>query len=389
MSHRSKFNQPDREVTGASANVLSSLRWLPQAAAMLSLAGAIHVAIAQAQSTDGGRPATSAPDAGTTGAASSSGGIEEIVVTAQRRSESMQDVPVAVTAITAARLEGMGIQSTEDLGELTPGLSVPVSSGYFQPHLRGVGTSSTGAGIENPIALYVDGVYIANPPSAFLSLNNIERIEVDKGPQGTLFGRNATGGLIQIVTRDPQQTTHLDTDVSYGNYGDLIGRLYATTGLTNDLSADVAVRYEHQKDGYGHNFFDGTEVGDLPHDLTVRSKFLYEPTSDTQMRLTLDYEDRASTIGELHLGAQYPGTFNNAFFGGPYNQGGAYDVNIDSPYTTEIKVAERHCRSIKLWAHFHSKASRPTGNRPSSLRRIWISHRCPSSPPTPKKTTNS
>jgi iron complex outermembrane receptor protein len=215
---------------------------------------------------------------------------------------------------------------------LRPKRTTPVSR-----RLRGVGTSSTGAGIENPVALYVDGVYIANPPSAFLSLNNIDRIEVDKGPQGTLFGRNATGGLIQVITRDPQQTFHLDTDLSYGNYDDLISRLYVTGGLTSDLSADVAVRYEHQGDGYGHNFYDDNEVGTLPHDLAVRSKFLLEPSSSTQVRLTFDYEDRASTVAEAHLSTQYPGTFNNAYFGGPYPQGGPYDVNIDSPFLMTLQ----------------------------------------------------
>jgi iron complex outermembrane receptor protein len=170
-----------------------------------------------------------------------------------------------------------------------------------------------------------------------LSLNNIDRIEVDKGPQGTLFGRNATGGLIQIVTRDPQQTPHLDADVSYGNYQDLMSRLYVTGGLTSDLSADVAVRYEHQGDGYGHNFYDGSEVGTLPHDLTVRSKFLFEPSSATQVRLTFDYEDRASTLGIFHLGTQYPGTFNNAYFGGPFAVGGPYDVNHNQPFNTTLQ----------------------------------------------------
>jgi iron complex outermembrane receptor protein len=330
MTHRSNFQRANYKK--------SCMRRVPQAAAMLSLAGAVHVAIAQAQTSG----ATQTPTGSSAATASSGlipGGsqIEEIVVTAQRRSESLQDVPIAVTAITASKLEGMGIQSTQDLGELTPGLTLPVSSGYFQPHLRGVGTSSTGAGIENPVALYVDGVYIANPPSAFLSLNNIDRIEVDKGPQGTLFGRNATGGLIQIITRDPQQTTHLDADASYGNYRDVIGRLYVTGGLTNDLSADVAVRYEHQGDGYGHNLYDGSEVGALPHDLAIRSKFLFEPSSATHVRLTLDYEDHASTLTEAHLGTQYPGTFNNPYFGGPYPQGGPYDVNIDSPFEMTLQ----------------------------------------------------
>jgi iron complex outermembrane receptor protein len=291
-------------------------------AAVLWLTGSLQLATAQVQTNDSTPPVL---------------GLAEIVVTAQRRSESLQDVPIAVTAVSGARLEAVGIQTVADLDELTPGLSTPDNNGYFQPHIRGVGTTSEGAGIENPVALYVDGVYIADPPSALFSLNNIDRIEVDKGPQGTLFGRNATGGLIQIITRDPQQTPHLDADVSYGNYDDITSRVYATDGLTSDLSADLAVRYEYQGDGYGHNFYDGSEVGSLPHDLTTRTKFLFEPSSATQVRLTLDYEDRADTRGIYHLGTQYPPTFNNAFFGGPYPQGGPYDVNYNAPFQNTLQ----------------------------------------------------
>jgi iron complex outermembrane recepter protein len=338
MTHRSKFQQSNHKRFGISGSTLSSMRRVPQAAALLSLAGAIQVAIAQAQTTNVNQTTTGSTATGASGSALGSGQIEEIVVTAQRRSESMQEVPIAITAITASRLEAIGMQSTENLGEVTPGLSVPADTGYFQPHIRGVGTSSTGAGVENPVALYIDGVYIANPPSGILSLNNIDRIEVDKGPQGTLFGRNATGGLIQVITRDPQQTAHLDADVSYGNYQDVVGRLYATAGLTSDLAADVAVRYEHQGEGLGHNFYDGSEIGLLPHDLAFRSKFLFEPSSETQARLTLDYEDRGSDLDQPHLGTQYPGSFNNAFFGGPFPQGGPYDKNENAPFQSALKA---------------------------------------------------
>src|SRR5258706_7782233 len=117
----------------------------------------------------------------------------EIVGTAQRRSERLQDVPVSVTAATAERLTAVGIQSSQDLSLITPGLSIPQTSGYTQPHIRGVGTTSNGPGVENPVATYIDGVYIASAPSSLLTLNNIDRLEALKGPQGTLFGRNSTG----------------------------------------------------------------------------------------------------------------------------------------------------------------------------------------------------
>ena len=252
--------------------------------------------------------------------------------------EPLQNVPIAVTAATAARLEAAGIQTTEDLTEITPGLSFPQTGGYYQPHLRGVGTSSNGPGIENPVAVYIDGVYISAPPSSLLALNSVDRIEVVKGPQGTLFGRNATGGLIQVVTRDPQPTPSVDATVSYANYQDFVGSVYATAGLTEDLAADIAVRYENQGQGYGHNFFNGREVEKLPHDLASRAKFLFTPGTATQLRLTFDFEDRDSTRDIQHLGTQYRGTFNNPFFGGPFPQGGPYDVNQNQPFVSRLKA---------------------------------------------------
>src|SRR5262249_53000639 len=142
-----------------------------------------------------------------------------------------------------------------------PGLNVQESStGGFTPHLRGVGLSSINAGQENSIATYVDGVYIANPGATLLQLNNISQVEVYKGPQGTLFGRNATGGLINIKTRMPSEALSLDVSAGYGNYGTEKGTLYATGGLTDKLAADIAVMVTNQSEGFGKNLFTGRDV---------------------------------------------------------------------------------------------------------------------------------
>src|SRR6201995_2296049 len=129
--------------------------------------------------------------------------LEEITVTAQRRSENMQDVPIAVQAFTDATMQATGIDTTVQLIDIVPALTYSNTVGLGQLHIRGIGNTSQGAGVENSVATYIDGVYIAEVPGSLLDVSNVDRVEVLKGPQGTLFGRNATGGLLQIVTKDP------------------------------------------------------------------------------------------------------------------------------------------------------------------------------------------
>src|SRR5882757_8735854 len=259
--------------------------------------------------------------------ATSTGGLEEIVVTAQRRSEPLQNVPIAVSAATAAQLASTGISSTQELIMVIPGLSAPQAAGYTQPHIRGVGSSTNGPGLEQPVATYIDGVYLAAAPGALLTLNNVDRIEILEGPQGTLFGRNATGGLIQVVTKDPQFNFSGAANFGYANYQDETADLYVTGPLAQEVAADLSVRYEHQNEAWGTNLGTGSPIGQLNHDFAGRSKFLVAPTPDSQIRIALDYEDRTSSQGVQHLNLQYPGTFNNASFGGPYPMGSSYDIN--------------------------------------------------------------
>jgi iron complex outermembrane recepter protein len=268
----------------------------------------------------------------------SEGGLEEIVVTAQRRSENLQNVPIAITAISAAQLEASGINTSQDLSLVTPGLVTPQAAGYIQPHIRGVGTTSNGPGIEMPVATYIDGVYLASAPASLMTLIGIDRIEVLKGPQGTLFGRNATGGLIQVVTKDPQHDASLSSDVTYGNYQDAAFDLYATAGLTSKLAADIAVRYESQGEAWGRNLYNGQPVGRLNNDVASRTKFLFDASDTTQIRLALDYEQRTTSRDTQHTVPGYPVTFSTPFFGGPFNYGTAFDINNNVQPQNNLKA---------------------------------------------------
>jgi iron complex outermembrane receptor protein len=215
--------------------------------------------------------------------------LDEVVVTAQKRPEKLQDVPITISAFDAATLDREGITSVAELGLLVPGLVYTDVVGYGLPYLRGVGTSATGPGFENPVATYVDGVYYASQIGALVSLNNVASVEVDKGPQGTLFGRNATGGAIQVHTLDPSDHFSGVAELGYGNYNTQEGQLYVTGPLAPGLSANLALSYRDQRDGYGKNLFNGDDV-DRFENGTVRGKIKYTPGDATTIILTLDME---------------------------------------------------------------------------------------------------
>tara|TARA_R110000772_G_scaffold73034_4_gene159019 strand:- start:819 stop:1415 length:597 start_codon:yes stop_codon:yes gene_type:complete len=138
-------------------------------------------------------------------------GLHEIIVTAQRREQKLQDVPIAITTLSGDLAERSGVQGTETLTIAVPGLqfSRQIAAGGA-PFLRGVGNTSAAQGFEPPVAIYIDDVYIGSPGAALLAFNNVSQIEVLKGPQGTLFGRNATGGVINIRTASPSSTPEMN-----------------------------------------------------------------------------------------------------------------------------------------------------------------------------------
>jgi iron complex outermembrane recepter protein len=238
--------------------------------------------------------------------ASASGGLEEITVTANRREERLQDVPISVAAFSAAQLNASGVQNIQDLAQITPGLTMTQQSGALTPFIRGIGAVDNTVGQEAAVSTYVDGVYYPSVYGALFTFNNIERVEVEKGPQGTLFGRNATGGLIQVITRAPSHDTELEGSAWYGNYGSSDAKFYATTGLTTDLAADLAVIYHHQSEGWGHDLFNDQQVGFLPNTAGVRNKWLYTPTDRTNISVSLDYLNSDNgDIGNAKNGAGF------------------------------------------------------------------------------------
>jgi iron complex outermembrane recepter protein len=274
------------------------------------------------------------------------GELQEIVVTAQKREENLQNVPITVTAISGDQLSASGIYSTQELGTSVPGLTLPNSSGYLLPHIRGIGTTIQGAGQENSVATYIDGVYIASPTAALFELDSIADVEVLKGPQGTLFGRNTTGGAILVNTKDPESEFSGKSYLSYGNYQTIDGNLYATGGLGDGVAANFAVNFSHMGEGYGTDFATGTALYRTTRDLSTRSVWKFAFGSDTSLRISMDYENVAGTMyssNQVAMGTvplldpaqPLPSSPWDSYSGGvPYNafQGGGASAKLDHDF---------------------------------------------------------
>lgn len=187
----------------------------------------------------------------------------EIIVTAQRRVERLQDTPIAVTAVTAESVQKLGLTSIVDVAGITPGASFSTSTGFFQANIRGIGTAFVSSGsTESPIAIYEDGAYLVRTIGVKDLVDNFDigSIQVLRGPQGTLYGRNATGGVILINSADPVQKLEGRFRAEIGNleHRQLDGMINVPLG--EDLALRVTSSYRHD-DGYVHNLISGKDIG--------------------------------------------------------------------------------------------------------------------------------
>jgi iron complex outermembrane recepter protein len=214
--------------------------------------------------------------------------LEDIIVTAQRRSENLQKLPLAVTTVSGTDLLNEGISDTASLSLGVAGLSYTQGANAATPFIRGIGTTGNTVGNEASVATYVDGVYISSTNAQLFELDNVDHIEVLKGPQGTLFGRNATGGVIQIITKDPSFTPSADAHVGYGNYDTTSGSVYATTGLGETLAVNLAAYGNNQADGWGTDLPTGQPTF-TRHEFGGRSKLLWLSSEGTRILIAADY----------------------------------------------------------------------------------------------------
>lgn len=211
----------------------------------------------------------------------------DIIVTAQRRAERLEEVPVAITAVTAQTLEQSGVSRFQDLGQIAIGAQVQRTGGHTQPAIRGVSTLTTGPGYENNVAVYVDGFYQSDTMAINGDLVNVADVQVLKGPQGTLYGRNATAGAILVNTLQPSDVLTGNAQVSYGRFNDVRIQGYLS-GPINDTVAFSIAGYTRENDGYIKDIDSGKNVAPFRND-SIRTKLRIEPSEDFSLTLAYNY----------------------------------------------------------------------------------------------------
>ncbi len=218
----------------------------------------------------------------------------EIVVTAQKRSESMQKVPISIAAISGEQLAQRQIRAAEDLVTSVPGLQVNGALGEGLPifSLRGISMLDFSLVQNGPIAVYYDEVYKGNFAIMGLGMFDLERVEVLKGPQGTLYGKNTTGGAVNLITRKPKFETGGNLSVGYGNYGRLTTDGAAEVALSDTLGARIAYTFE-RADGWANNKYPRAADANSTRQYGIRGSLRYKPTDivDITIRGTTTFQN--------------------------------------------------------------------------------------------------
>ncbi len=219
--------------------------------------------------------------------------LEEIIVTSQHRAQNIQDVPVTVTALSADTIIKADIFDAAGIAQHTPGLSYSeFSPGQAIPSLRGISSADDGAGLDNSVALFLDGVYIGRGASINFEMFDLERIEVLRGPQGTLFGRNAIGGAINVVSSKPSGTTTAKLGVTVGNEGIMRYQGLFGGALSESLSGKLSVSHR-EHDGFVRNVVLGTDL-QTEDQTAFRGQLRWQSdTSDWLLSVDTMEDDRA------------------------------------------------------------------------------------------------
>lgn len=294
--------------------------------------------------------------------------LEEIIVTAQKREESLQETPVSVSAFTAEAIIDRGIANIADLADFTPNLifdtTSPISglSSGAVVFIRGIGNTDFSLTTDPGVGLYVDGIYMSRSVGGVLDVLDVERIEVLRGPQGTLFGRNTIGGAISISSRSPADEFRGDIELSGGNQGRLYVRASVDIPFSESLRSTFAVSSKN-RDGYVDRLLVGDELGDEDR-LSFRAKMVFEPNDVWDFELSfdatkIDEQSAASTILGFTPGAGTLG-YALAIFGDIPS--GLADLNqyildgTDESFATGVSGTELDIWGVSLITTYHASS---------------------------------
>ena len=242
--------------------------------------------------------------------ATSSSGVEEIVVTAQKRAERLDDVPISISAASGDQLKQQNITTTADLGKIVPGFTF-LQGNYGLPvfFIRGVGFSDTTLGVSPAVTVYVDQVPLPFSPMARGATLDLERVEVLKGPQGTLFGQNSTGGAINYIAAKPTKRLTAGLDAVYGRFGEFDVEGFVSGPLTDTLAARVAVRQE-TRGNWQRDYVNGAKLGEKSF-LNARGALEWTPDPTVRFALTVSAWRDRSDVQQPQFQLFRPQLFND------------------------------------------------------------------------------
>ena len=343
-----------------------------------------------------GAPSAAAPPAAVDAAdtTATSAGVTEVadlVVTARRQTERAQDVPIAVTALPAKVLQQTNAYTLADIQNLAPGLVAFQSNARNSSlGIRGIGVSSAADGLDTTVGVYLDGVYLGRPGMALADLVDVEQVEVLRGPQGTLFGRNSAAGVVNITTKAPSFTPQLTLEGSYGNYDFEQIKSSLTGPIVDAQLAGRLTFFTTRRDGVLPNTFNGQSDNSIARD-GVRLQLLWTPTSKLSFRLIGDYSDEndsccvsvvksvvpasvskstASTLGAFaDLGYVPLATTASTQINSPQNmRTDQHSVSLQADYD----LGWGHLTSISAWRYWHFDPLQDSDGTPLDIIQVNV-----------------
>ncbi|WP_431482948.1 TonB-dependent receptor [Pseudomonas solani] len=224
--------------------------------------------------------------------------LQKVTVTARRREEDVQDVPTPITTLSGATLETQRVYKVQDLQQVLPSVNVAfIHARQSSVAVRGIGNNPASDGLEGSAGVYLDNVYLGRPGMAVFDLLDIEQLELLRGPQGTLFGKNTTAGVLNISTRAPTFSPERTVEVSGGQDGYFQAKGTVNGALTETLAARLSA-YRTRDDGFIKNIHNGEDLNDGERQ-GVRGQFLFEPNEDFSLRWINDYNEEDSSTGTM------------------------------------------------------------------------------------------